>query len=97
MSTQSRREFIASGTAGLLTLPALPFLKPSDIRIESLTVAYDEHRYRAPYKFAGPLSLHLEYEIKGATKAAVAENTLAAAQRDLAFVQTRLKETFATN
>ncbi len=47
--------------------------------------------------FAGPLSLHLEYEIKGATKAAVAENTLAAAQRDLAFVQTRLKEAYAPN
>ncbi len=47
--------------------------------------------------FAGPLSLHLEYEIKGATRAAVEENTLAAAQRDLAFVQARLKEAFTTN
>ena len=45
--------------------------------------------------FAGPISLHLEYEIGGATKAAVEENTLAAAQRDLSFVQGRLKEAFA--
>jgi L-ribulose-5-phosphate 3-epimerase len=45
--------------------------------------------------FAGPISLHLEYEIGGATKAAVEENTLAAATRDLAFVQARLKEAFA--
>ncbi|MBI1764185.1 MAG: sugar phosphate isomerase/epimerase [Acidobacteria bacterium] len=44
--------------------------------------------------FAGPISLHLEYEIGGATKAAVEENTLAAAQRDLAFVQARLKEAY---
>lgn len=45
--------------------------------------------------FAGPISVHLEYEIGGATKAAVEENTLAAATRDLAFVQARLKEAFA--
>lgn len=44
--------------------------------------------------FAGPLSLHLEYEIKGATKAAIEENTLVAAQRDLAFLQARLKEVY---
>jgi L-ribulose-5-phosphate 3-epimerase len=47
--------------------------------------------------FAGPISLHLEYEIGGATKVAVEENTLAAAQRDLAFVQARYKEVFAAN
>lgn len=44
--------------------------------------------------FAGPISVHFEYEIGGATNAAVEENTLAAAQRDLAFVQARLKEAF---
>ena len=34
--------------------------------------------------FHGPVSLHLEYEIPGATPAAQQENTLAAAARDLA-------------
>ncbi len=46
--------------------------------------------------FQGPLSLHLEYEIAGATKAVQEENTLAAAQRDLDFVRARLKEAYAT-
>lgn len=46
--------------------------------------------------FAGPISVHLEYEINGATKAAVEENTLAAATRDLAFVQARLREAYGT-
>ncbi len=46
--------------------------------------------------FQGPISLHLEYEIAGATKAALEENTLAAAQRDLEFVKTQLKEVYTT-
>lgn len=45
--------------------------------------------------FHGPISLHLEYEIKGATPAALEENTLAAAQRDRAFLQARLQEAYA--
>ncbi|HYE72671.1 MAG TPA: sugar phosphate isomerase/epimerase family protein, partial [Blastocatellia bacterium] len=45
--------------------------------------------------FHGPVSLHLEYEIAGTTKAAQEENTLVAAQRDLEFVKTQLKEAYA--
>jgi sugar phosphate isomerase/epimerase len=44
--------------------------------------------------FAGPVSLHLEYEIPGGTAAARQENTLAAASRDLAFVRARLAEAY---
>jgi sugar phosphate isomerase/epimerase len=44
--------------------------------------------------FHGPASLHLEYEVAGATPAAQEENTLAAAARDLAFVKARLAEAF---
>jgi sugar phosphate isomerase/epimerase len=47
--------------------------------------------------FAGPISLHLEYEIAGATAAAQQENTLAAAQQDLTFLQARLKEAFTAS
>jgi len=45
--------------------------------------------------FHGPISLHLEYEIGGATSAAREENTLAAAQRDLGFLRARLGEAFS--
>jgi sugar phosphate isomerase/epimerase len=45
--------------------------------------------------FHGPASLHLEYEIPGATPAARLENTLAAAARDLAFLKARLAEAYA--
>lgn len=44
--------------------------------------------------FNGPVSLHLEYEIPGATAAAVQENTLAAAARDLAFVEKGLADAY---
>ena len=40
--------------------------------------------------FRGPVSLHLEYEIPGATPAAQQENTLAAAARDLVFLKAGL-------
>ncbi len=42
--------------------------------------------------FAGPISLHLEYEIPGATASARRENTLSAADRDLGFLRKCLKE-----
>jgi sugar phosphate isomerase/epimerase len=45
--------------------------------------------------FHGPGSLHLEYEIAGATPAAQQENTLAAAARDLAFVKARLADAYS--
>jgi len=45
--------------------------------------------------FQGPISLHLEYEIAGATTAAQEENTLVAAQKDLDFLKARLREAYA--
>jgi sugar phosphate isomerase/epimerase len=44
--------------------------------------------------FRGPVSLHLEYEIPGATPAARQENTLAAAARDLAVLKAGLAEAY---
>jgi sugar phosphate isomerase/epimerase len=49
----------------------------------------------AKARFHGPVSLHLEYEIAGATPAAEEENTLTAAARDLAFVKARLAEAYS--
>jgi L-ribulose-5-phosphate 3-epimerase len=45
--------------------------------------------------FAGPVSLHLEYEIPGATAAAKQEATLAAAARDLGVLKAGLAEAYA--
>ena len=44
--------------------------------------------------FQGPISLHLEYDVPGSTKAAKEENTLAAAQRDLEFLRARVGEAY---
>jgi sugar phosphate isomerase/epimerase len=44
--------------------------------------------------FHGPVSLHLEYEIPGATPMGQRENTLAAAERDLAFLRAGLAEAY---
>jgi L-ribulose-5-phosphate 3-epimerase len=44
--------------------------------------------------FQGPISLHLEYDIPGATTAAQEENTLAAAQRDFQFLKGQLQEAY---
>lgn len=44
--------------------------------------------------FNGPISLHIEYDIKGATPAAVEENTIVAIEKDFAFLKARLKETY---
>jgi sugar phosphate isomerase/epimerase len=45
--------------------------------------------------FRGPVSLHLEYEMAGATAAAKQEATLAAAARDLAVLKAGLAEAYA--
>lgn len=45
--------------------------------------------------FHGPVSLHLEYEIPGATPEAQEQNTLAAAARDIAFIKTGIAEAYA--
>jgi sugar phosphate isomerase/epimerase len=47
--------------------------------------------------FRGPVSLHLEYEIPGATAAAKQEATLAAAGRDLAVLKAGLAEAYAAS
>lgn len=44
--------------------------------------------------FHGPISLHLEYEIPGATTAQKEKNTLGAAKRDLEFLRARLQEAY---
>ena len=49
----------------------------------------------AKANFHGPISLHLEYEIPGATPDAEEENTIAATARDLAFIKARIKEAYA--
>ena len=49
----------------------------------------------AKARFHGPVSLHLEYEVAGATPAAQEANTLAAAARDLAFVKARVAEAYS--
>jgi sugar phosphate isomerase/epimerase len=49
----------------------------------------------AKARFHGPASLHLEYEITGATPQAEEENMLAAAARDLAFIKARLAEAYS--
>jgi L-ribulose-5-phosphate 3-epimerase len=42
--------------------------------------------------YSGPISLHLEYEIGGATPAEVLRNTIAAATKDLAFTKKQFAE-----
>lgn len=48
-------------------------------------------RMLARASFTGPISLHIEYDPGGATKAARYENSLAAAARDLAFLRGQLR------
>jgi L-ribulose-5-phosphate 3-epimerase len=49
----------------------------------------------AKARFHGPVSLHFEYEIAGDTPAAQEKNTLAAAERDFAFVKARIVEAYS--
>ena len=44
--------------------------------------------------FHGPVSLHLEYEVAGATPEAKEESTIAATAKDLAFIKARLAEAY---
>jgi L-ribulose-5-phosphate 3-epimerase len=44
--------------------------------------------------FQGPISLHIEYDPGGSTKAARFENSLAAATRDLQFLKQQLREAY---
>jgi L-ribulose-5-phosphate 3-epimerase len=45
--------------------------------------------------YRGPISLHLEYEIPGKTRSEREQNTLAAAQRDLAYLKAGLGQAYA--
>jgi sugar phosphate isomerase/epimerase len=47
--------------------------------------------------FRGPVSLHLEYEIPGATASAKEEATMAAAARDLAVLKAGLAEAYGSS
>ncbi len=48
----------------------------------------------AQASFQGPMSLHIEYEVPGKTRAAHEENILATAQRDLEFLKARVREAY---
>jgi len=48
----------------------------------------------AKANFHGPVSLHLEYEMPGATPQAREESTIAATAKDLAFIKARLAEAY---
>ena len=48
----------------------------------------------AQASFQGPISLHIEYEVPGKTRAAHEENILATAQRDLEFLKARVREAY---
>lgn len=50
-------------------------------------------RLLAGVSFDGPISLHIEYDPGGKTRAAQFENSLAAAERDLTFLRRHLEET----
>jgi sugar phosphate isomerase/epimerase len=47
--------------------------------------------------FHGPISLHLEYDIPGATTAAKEDHTLEAVKRDLEFLKARLREAYGSS
>jgi L-ribulose-5-phosphate 3-epimerase len=51
-------------------------------------------RLLARVSFDGPLSLHIEYDVGGKTKAERLENALAAARKDLDFLRKQLKAAF---
>src|SRR5262245_11436915 len=60
MTNQSRRRFLQKAivsSISLKTLTPIPYAKPAsnltDISIENISFTYEEHRYRAPYKFGG--------------------------------------------
>ena len=45
--------------------------------------------------FSGPISLHIEYDIKGKTKSARFENSLLAAEHDLQFLREQLRKAYS--
>jgi sugar phosphate isomerase/epimerase len=49
----------------------------------------------AKARFHGPVSLHVEYDVPGATPQLEQENMLAAAERDFAFVKARVAEAYS--
>ena len=58
MNTLTRRELLqAFGAAPALLRAAAA--RPTDIRIDDVQLAYEDHRYRAPYQFGGRISAHV--------------------------------------
>lgn len=59
MSKHSRRSFLRAASLTAAALPGgISFIgnhSTTDIRLSDLSFAYEEHRYRAPYKFGGRL------------------------------------------
>lgn len=59
-------------------------------------VRFDEFfQLLASIGFHGPISIHLEYEITGATETARHHNTLSAIEKDLRFVQGKLTQAYS--
>jgi len=55
----------------------------------------DFMRILAQSGYSGPISLHLEYDIPGQTRAERERNTLTAAKRDLAYLEARLQDAYS--
>ncbi len=56
MTSRSRRDFLlasALASTGLAFSTRTSFSKTTDISVEELSFSYEEHLYRAPYKFGG--------------------------------------------
>jgi L-ribulose-5-phosphate 3-epimerase len=53
-------------------------------------------QFLAQIGFQGPVSLHVEYDIPGKTKAEQQENTIAAAERDLRYLRKGLDQAYGT-
>ena len=59
-------------------------------------VRFDEFfQLLASISFHGPISVHLEYDINGATESARHSNTLSAIEKDLKFVQDKLTQAYS--
>jgi sugar phosphate isomerase/epimerase len=96
-------------TAFLVAAPRIPMIAVKDFywektaagwRIRNCPMGEGMVNWKAYFAmlakigFHGPVSLHLEYEVPGATPEAQDQSMLAAAARDLAFVKARLAEAY---
>jgi L-ribulose-5-phosphate 3-epimerase len=96
-------------TAFNLAAPRLFMIAVKDVYWEKTAKGWRQHncplgegmvdwkryfRMLADAKFHGPLSLHLEYDVPGATPEAQEASTIAAATKDLAFIKAHLAEAY---